>query len=211
MSVNSILVISMIPVIIYQQYLLLLILLHQMLPSEARDFLVLTTPLPTTPQPGMSYHDYVSSFSNTYWVHLLGFVIIMFILYKCVFHILHIGINTISDSITSTDMIIQIVGSRTSVYVKIMSLEGMPELLSIRSNARLTDLQITGYLHPRINYMWQAIFVHDLTDITTVLTPFARITLYQAFLLRTIMAKKYCTFIYFKCITKQFNRFYRHK
>jgi len=70
LSVNSLLVISMIPVIIYQQYRLrhvcrLVLLLQQTVPSEARDFLVLTTPLLTTPAPGRSYHEYVSSFSLT--------------------------------------------------------------------------------------------------------------------------------------------------
>jgi len=46
--------------------------------------------------------------------------------------------------------------------------------------------------------------VRDLTELTTVLTPYARQerspnlagTLYQAFLLRTLLAKEYDTFIY---------------
>jgi len=44
--------------------------------------------------------------------------------------------------------------------------------------------------------MWPAIFVHDLTDLATILTPFARITLYQAFLLRALVTHEYVTFIY---------------
>jgi len=77
-----------------------------------------------------------------------------------------------------------------------MTLDGTPDFLLIRSNSTLTDLQITGHWRPCINYMWPAIFVHDLTDVSTILTHCARITLYQAFLLRTIVTQEYVTFIY---------------
>jgi len=200
MSINGFLVIVVIPVIIYQQYRLrhvcqVLLLLQQAVPSQAIDFLVLTTPIPTTPQTAMSYQEFVSLFSNTYWLHMLGFVIVMIVIYKGVLYFLRAGPNPINSRITSTDIVLQIVCGQTSVYVKLLSLDGKPELITIRSNPSLTGLQVTGYMQPKVNYMWPANLVHDLTELATVLAPCARITLYQAFLLRNILTKEYLTFI----------------
>jgi len=97
-----------------------LLVLQQAVPSQALDFLVVTTPIPTTPQPAMSYQELVYLFSNTYWVHMLGFVIVTFILYKGVIHFLQVGPNSINNSVTTTDIVIQIVCGQTSVYVKLL-------------------------------------------------------------------------------------------
>jgi len=145
----------------------------------------------------MSYQEFVPLFSNTYWVHMLGFVIVLFAIYKGILYFLQTGPHSINTNITTTDIVLQIVCGHTSVYVELLSIDGTPELITVRSNSTLTGLQVTGYVQPKVNYMWPpAIFVHDLTELTTVLAPCARITLYQAFLLRNILTKEYLTFIY---------------
>jgi len=56
--------------------------------------------------------------------------------------------DSINKRITTTDILLQIVSGRTSVYVKFMTLDGTPELLSIRSNSTLKELQNYWSLAP---------------------------------------------------------------
>jgi len=103
-------------------------------PVNALGGLVLTTTLPVTNVPAMTYHEVVIKFGAGYWVHVVMIEILILVLYKGANRLRTYWPSEINNGNSMSQLLLQLRSGLDSVYVTLLEVDGVPDHLIIRTS-----------------------------------------------------------------------------
>jgi len=87
--------------------------------------------------------------------------------YKLIRKLLKYLPRNIDTKITQSQLILQVFTSYRSVYVPLLSVDGVHSQLSIPRNHEVSDLVLVGFFWPVLSYVWSATVVNSTTHQVT--------------------------------------------